>query len=585
MRVLAALTALIVLQAGTAPAVQSPGDSPSAAGPTRTPQSVTVRIDVIAADAKGRVLDNLRPSDFALVDDGAVQTLEGVKFVRAASDDPRIVALFLDEYHVSAESTESVRTSLTRFVEQDLRAQDLLVVMKPLDSIFTIAPTTDRGPALEAIRAFEGRAGDFEARNAYERNFMAGTPARIEQARTQVALSAINAIAVHLASYADQRKTIVVVSEGFGRGERRRGLEFLPTVETIVRSAQQANASIYAVSPRAEAPEGDVLPGLSTETMGHATVADLDGGLRRALTDASGYYLLTYRTQRPDDGRFHAVQVTVKKPGTEVRARKGYYAPSPDAALRAAVLARINNPTPAPPPEPAPHASPLIRPWLGTTRGADGKTRVTFVWEPVVRLTGERNRQTPTRLVLTALDVHDAVLYEGVVLPTAPGLIEEPGAASRVVFDMPPGRLRLRMSIQDAAQRSLDTDVRSITIREMDKGVAIGTPEVLRARNAREFRALASEAAVPAASREFSRTERLLIRFNAYSSDDAALTVTARLLSRMGPMRDLPITRASDRREIDLPLAGLATGEYTVELTATGTTGEARDVVTFRVTT
>jgi hypothetical protein len=90
---------------------------------------------------------------------------------------------------------------------------------------------------------------------------------------------------------------------------------------------------------------------------------------------------------------------------------------------------------------------------------------------------------------------------------------------------------------------------------------------------------------VPAASREFSRTERLLIRFNAYSSDDAALTVTARLLSRMGPMRDLPITRASDRREIDLPLAGLATGEYTVELTATGTSGEARDVVTFRVTT
>ena len=50
----------------------------------------------------------------------------------------------------------------------------------------------------------------------------------------------------------------------------------------------------------------------------------------------------------------------------------------------------------------------------------------------------------------------------------------------------------------------------------MTASVALGTPEVFRARNAREFRALEAQAAVPVASREFSRTERLLIRFPAY---------------------------------------------------------------------
>lgn len=555
---------------------------------TRNPQtqSLTVRIDVIPSDGRGRVLETLRPSDFSLVDDGVPRALDQVRFVRPAADEGRLVAMFLDEYHVSSDAAARVRESLERFVEQTLRPQDLLVVMKPLDSVFGIQLTHDRDAAIRAIQAFEGRGGDYAARNSYERNFMAGTPARVEQARTQVALSAINALAIHFSGFPDVRKTLIVLSEGMTRGERRRGLEFLPTVETIVRSAQQSNVSIYAVNPRAGTPDDDVLPGLAAETMGQAIAGDVDTALRRALDDASGYYLLTYRAQRPDDGRFHPVEVKVKKAGTAIRARKGYFAPSPDAALRAALLARMNEPKPVVPLEPAPHVSPLIRPWFGTSRGADGKTRVTFVWEPVARLTGERLRRTPTRVLLTALSSDSSVLFEGAVNPTGPGVRDDDGPVPlRAVFEMAPGRLRVRMSIQDAAQQVLDSDVRSISIRDMSRGVTIGTPEMLRARNAREFRALDSDVAVPVASREFSRAERLLIRFDAYDSADTPVAVTARLASRMGPMRALRVTDASGRHEIDLPLAGLATGEYIVELSATGAGGEAKDVITFRVTT
>lgn len=588
MRLLVVPVVIAALQAAGSAAPRAFVDSqaPGRHLPPSKPTSQIVRIDVIASDVRGRRLENLKPTDFEVRDDGVVQSLESAHFVKP-TDDGRLIAVFLDEYHVSAGNTARVREALTRLIDTALVPQDSLVVMKPLDSLFAIRLTRDRDAARTIVQGFEGRSGDYTPKNSYERNFMAGTPARIEGARSQVALSAINALAVQLGSVPDRRKTLIVVTEGMGRGERRRGLEYLPTTDTIVRSAQRANVAIYPVNPAQQASELDTIGPLAGETTGEAIASDLDGGLRRALDDANGYYLLTYTAERLDNGRFYPVQVQVKRPNTSLRARSGYFAPSPDDTLRASLLAQLNEPKPVVPLEPAPHVSPLVRAWLGTTRGAGGKTRVTFVWEPAPRQTGERIRRVPSRVSLTALAPDNSVLFEGLVNPTAPGLIAEPvGTPSRAVFDMAPGRLRLRMSIEDLGQTVIDSDVRSISIRDMQGAVMIGSPEVLRARNAKEFRTLDSEMAVPAASREFSRMERLLIRFRAYGPTDAQLTISARLLSRMGPMRELPVTRSEgDLNTLDVPLAGLAVGEYLIEVSARGPAGEAKDVVDFRVTT
>jgi hypothetical protein len=180
------------------------------------------------------------------------------------------------------------------------------------------------------------------------------------------------------------------------------------------------------------------------------------------------------------------------------------------------------------------------------------------------------------------------VLFEGPVAPTGAGAIEEPGATpSRATFDAPPGRMKLRMSIQDAAAQPLDRDVRDILVGDLKGAVALGTPEVMRARNARELRALAGSDAVPVVSREFSRAEQLLVRVPVYAADDPALQVSARLLGRSGQaMRTLAPLAASGRGPFDtftLPLAGLATGEYTIEVTAKSPRGQASDRLTFRV--
>jgi VWFA-related protein len=556
------------------------------------PAGHLVQIDVSASNARGQAVLDLKPSDFELREEGAAQAVDRVRLVR---DEPRLVAVFLDEYHVGAGATARVREATARFVEQDLSPRDLVVVMKPLDSVLAIRLTLDRAEARRAIETFEGRRGQYEPRNAYERDYIAGTPARIEAARTQVALSAINALAVQLGSMADRRKTLIIVTEEIGRTERRRGLEYLPTLDTIVRSANRSNVSVYPLDPGDAAPAAladprvDALRALAAETDGRAVAADLAGGLKRAAADATDYYLLTYRSERPDDGKFRGVDVRVARPGVVLRARKGYFGPSPDETMRAALIARMNEPKPPVPMEPAPHASTMIRPWFGMSRGDGGKTRVTFVWEAAAHVPGERVRHSASRLVLTALAGDGSVLFEGPVAPTGPAALDEPGTTpARAVFDVAPGRVRLRMAIQDAASQAIDRDVREISIRDLRNAPALGTPEILRARNAREFRSLDGDAAVPVAAREFSRTERLLIRFRAYGPLGAQPVVSAKLLGRMGHVvRDLsvaPAAAANGVFAIDLPLAGFAAGDYTIELTASSAGGDVKDRVTFRVT-
>ena len=56
---------------------------------------------------------------------------------------------------------------------------------------------------------------------------------------------------------------------------------------------------------------------------------DLAGGLRRIVDDVSAYYLLGYySTNTKFDGRLRRIQVKMKPPGLNVRARRGYLAPT-----------------------------------------------------------------------------------------------------------------------------------------------------------------------------------------------------------------------------------------------------------------
>jgi hypothetical protein len=293
------------------------------------------------------------------------------------------------------------------------------------------------------------------------------------------------------------------------------------------------------------------------------------------LADASSYYLLSYRSSHGRDGLFHTVDVSVKRKGVTVRARRGFWSPTPDEIDRAKLATGGAIRLPPITLEPARHASTLVRPWFGIARGDNGKIRMTFVWEATGAVPGDRRVKTAASMDVKAV-ANGVTLFEGTVRDHA-----------SAVFDVPPGRLTLTSAVQDSASQTIDHDVRDVIVRDLKGPVALGTPAVFRARTARDLRELREESSpVPVASREFSRAESLVIRVPAYGGAQLP-TVTAALISPAGQqMRQLTIdqpTPSAPAAQIDLPLAGLAPGQYRVDIAARGTSGSAKDSLLFRI--
>lgn len=578
------------------------------------PAASVVQLDVVVVDARGRALDSLTAERFRVGEPGDGLTVVSSRFVpsepagsirpatdlpfpgstaivdiageRAAARQPgaRVFAFYLDEYHVSPAAAAQVRETVGTFVRDRTRPGDLLLVLKPLDSLLDLRLTLDRASVLAAVATFDGRRGDYEARNAFEREMVAGDPVRIDGVRAQIAMSAIRAITTHLARLPDARKALVVVGEGFSLPPARRGGAPVPSIEGILRVANRHTVSIYAAAPSPSAaaspdPALDPVRTLADETGGRVVpLSAAEDGLAAILADTGGYYLLTINA--PADGRFHATPVRVTQSGGQVRSRRGFWSVSSDE-LAAARLA-TTPPTPralAPPVR----TSRLIRPWFGQSRGEAGRTRVTVVWEPAPAGSAgiPARGLPPSRLVVSATTEDGTVVYEGVVGPA----VGELGGSSRAAFEAPPGRLRLRMSIEDATARVLDTDVRDLLVAGLAGPLVIGTPAVFRARTARLFNELAQrQDAAPSASREFSRVERLLIRVPIYATEPLAASAT--LTNRAGQlMRTLSVSGDRERGySVDLPLASLAAGEYAVAVQAVAGEHEARETISFRVT-
>jgi hypothetical protein len=233
----------------------------------------------------------------------------------------------------------------------------------------------------------------------------------------------------------------------------------------------------------------------------------------------------------------------------------------------------------------------VVRTWLGSERGADGKTRMTFVWEPVPHAPGDpvRPENTPARVSIIAVAPDGSPYYRGKI-PEGTSATATP-AGSKVSFEVKPGQMQLRVSVESAGADVLDSEVRDIAVPDLTAPqVAIGTPAVYRGRTVPEYQRLKSDPqAMPTAAREFSRTERVFIRVPAYAPGTSAPTVTAKLLNRSGQsMGDLTVANSAgrtDSKDIDLSLAPMPPGEYAVEITATAEGSEpVKELVGFRVT-
>jgi len=261
---------------------------------------------------------------------------------------------------------------------------------------------------LEAVDRFAGRRLRSEALElndglnsgrrdpSDERSLKLLDPLEMERAyNARSTLTAIRDLAAFLEPVRGRRKSMLLISEGISYNiydpfnNTSAGL-ILDQAGDAVAAATRANVAIYAVDPRglsaleetieASGTPADVTPSqfsvtgslldslrlsqqslqvLANETGGFAAINrnDFAGAFERVVRENSAYYMLGYYPINDRrDGRFRRIEVRVKRPGLQVRSRRGYVAPrgrapNPRVAaaanpLDAAIGTAMNSPIP-----------------------------------------------------------------------------------------------------------------------------------------------------------------------------------------------------------------------------------------------
>ncbi len=174
-------------------------------------------------------------------------------------------------------------------------------------------------------------------------------------------MSSLRSLIEFMAGIGGRRKSIIYVTTGLGTSVYE-ALDYTSGVRSLaiedlhgaITAATRGNVSIYPMDPAGLTPGRDITASVRADVDPTTEVsqtrigrlqdlrrlADTTGGFAildtnnfgeafdRVVRENSTYYVLGFSTNTPrTDGRFHQVQIRVKRPGLEVRSRGGYLAP------------------------------------------------------------------------------------------------------------------------------------------------------------------------------------------------------------------------------------------------------------------
>jgi VWFA-related protein len=262
-----------------------------------------VRIDAVVTDRDGQIVPDLTAADFEVRQDGKIQELLFAQFVPVISgpapaavsssnavgtapaaplarptavkreDVQRTLAIVVDDLGLSFESLKNTQKALHAFVDRELRATDLVTLVRTGGSIGSLQSfTTDRRVLHSAIDRLRwngaSRSGvePFAPVNTWatfdDRHGMGDTTDfnLVEQVRTTMSaagtLGALNLV-VRGARDLPGRKAIIFVSEGFqilARGPHDQGSEpdsrLRHALDGVIDQATRAGVVIYSLDCR-----------------------------------------------------------------------------------------------------------------------------------------------------------------------------------------------------------------------------------------------------------------------------------------------------------------------------------------------
>jgi VWFA-related protein len=297
----------------------------------------------------------------------------------------RTLALVVDDLTLSFESTYQVRRALKKFVDEQMQVGDLVAIIRTGEGIGALQQfTSDKRrlyAAIEKVRWNAVGTGGLGAIDPIQRpmpgedanrapNDRAAADFRREAADFRNSIFATGTLgAIEYVVRGMQelpgRKSILLLSDGFRlfvdeNGSRTTDSRVLQSLRMLIDSANRASVVINTMDARglyyfgltaADDPGGrtpqqlqqivgerknvfaetqDGLNYLAKQTGGTSIYDqnDLSGGIRKILDDQS-YYLIGYQPAEevfdPKTRSFNHLEVKVKRPGTTVRYRSGFF--------------------------------------------------------------------------------------------------------------------------------------------------------------------------------------------------------------------------------------------------------------------
>ena len=333
-RTIGAIVAAVLIAGAGARAQQSSQSKPAPGFVFRTSVDL-INVTATVTDSQGRFVPGLRMEDFEVYEDGKRQTISQFDSERV----PVSLGLVLDASgSMAGEKMAAAKKAVNRFLEDLLGSQDEVFLFR-FDSRVTLLSdwTEDRRAVARVVGSVKPAGG--------------------------TALYDAVSAAVPLGESGTRRKkALVVISDGNDQNSST-------DLQDVQRQIRESELLVYAIGidgqeslgsiipriilqfpapgsgrPPAGRPSGDgrlnvhALRAITDDSGGRTEIirnaADLDAATAGIASELSRQYFLGYSTSSPRDGRWHTIDLRVKRGNYTIRARKGFIADSSSSAAQ-----------------------------------------------------------------------------------------------------------------------------------------------------------------------------------------------------------------------------------------------------------
>lgn len=351
----------VLLLGGSGLAAQRPAP-PQSAQPRFRATTTYVTLDVVVIDRDDNPVAGLTRDDFSIVERGKPQAITDFEHVSIPVNNRPIdfeaAVIPASDVAVNAENARNSRALAIVIDDTVLGTDDIIYIKRTVTSLLSAMAEDDQVALTYVRRSDLGQ--DF----TNDPNRLVAAARRLTESLGLPAVSVRNAardllvvldnVSKTLVAARQPRKSIVFIGT---RGCAPRAPDIMGALcQGVIDRARESGVSIYAIDPTGTldiAGIEDPFRELTAATGGRSyRQAQPWLAPARLMADNGSYYLLGYYPDSPrTDGKFQQVEVKVRRPGLQVRSRRGYKAPwwrepvlSPHRAMTASLGAGLPDP-------------------------------------------------------------------------------------------------------------------------------------------------------------------------------------------------------------------------------------------------